>query len=64
MTIFLICVNIVVLLAIIGLLIFMQKKHISFTKRVFTGLGAGIVLGALLQAVYGVDSEILTNTAD
>lgn len=64
MNIFLISVNIVALLAIIGLLIFMQKKHVSFTKRVFTGLGAGIVLGALLQAIYGVDSEVLTNTAD
>lgn len=64
MNIFLTVVNIVVLLAMIGLLIVMQKKHVSFTKRVFTGLGAGIVLGALLQAIYGADSEILTNTAD
>ncbi|RST76148.1 cation:dicarboxylase symporter family transporter [Siminovitchia acidinfaciens] len=64
MDILLISVNIVALLAIIGLLIFMQKKHVSFTKRVFTGLGAGIILGALLQAIYGVDSEILTTTAD
>ncbi|VEF47536.1 sodium:dicarboxylate symporter [Bacillus freudenreichii] len=64
MNILLISLNIIALLAIIGLLIFMQKKHVSFTKRVFTGLGAGIILGALLQAIYGVDSEILTTTAD
>src|SRR5690625_3501115 len=55
-------VNVAILLAIIGLLIMMQKKHISFTKRVFTGLGLGIVLGAILQAVYGTDSDVLAET--
>jgi len=56
--------NIVILLAIIGLLIYMQKKHVSFTKRVFTGLGIGIVLGAILQWGYGSDSMVLTKTTD
>ncbi len=56
-------VNIVVFLAIIGLLIWMQKKHISFTKRVFTGLGIGIVFGFILQGVYGTDSNVLTDTS-
>jgi hypothetical protein len=64
MDIFLIILNIAVLLAIIGLLIWMQKKHFSFTKRVFAGLGAGIVLGALLQMIYGTGSEVLTQTTD
>ncbi|WP_099159338.1 L-cystine transporter [Virgibacillus ndiopensis] len=59
-----ILVNIAVLVAIIGLLIWMQKKHLSFSKRVFTGLGLGIVLGAILQAIYGTGSEILTQTTD
>jgi len=59
-----IIINIVVLLAIIGLLIFMQKKHVSFSKRVFTGLGLGIVLGAILQAIYGVGSDVLVGTLD
>lgn len=62
MDIFYIVLNIVVLLAIIGLLIWMQKKHFSFTKRVFTGLGLGIVLGAVLQLIYGAGSEVLTET--
>ncbi|GAQ17150.1 transporter of cystine TcyP [Oceanobacillus picturae] len=57
-----IVLNIVVLLAIIGLLIWMQKKHFSFTKRVFTGLGLGIVLGTVLQLIYGAGSEVLTET--
>ncbi|OZU88500.1 L-cystine transporter [Virgibacillus indicus] len=56
--------NIAVLLAIIGLLIWMQKKHFSFTKRVFTGLGAGIVLGALLQVIYGAGSDVLAETTE
>ncbi|MBP2079931.1 L-cystine transporter [Oceanobacillus polygoni] len=59
-----ILLNIVVLLALIGLLIWMQKKHFSFTKRVFTGLGTGIVLGALLQLIYGTGSEVLTETTE
>ncbi|MTW86110.1 cation:dicarboxylase symporter family transporter [Virgibacillus dakarensis] len=61
---FLIIVNIAVLIAIIGLLIWMQKKRLSFTKRVFTGLGVGIVLGAVLQAIYGAGSDVLTQTTD
>ncbi|WP_373894035.1 L-cystine transporter [Virgibacillus natechei] len=59
-----ILLNIAVLLAIIGLLIWMQKQHFSFTKRVFTGLGLGIVLGAILQAIYGADSGVLTETTE
>ncbi|WP_047980931.1 L-cystine transporter [Ornithinibacillus contaminans] len=60
----LLVVNIVVMVAIIALLIFMQRKHVSFTKRVFAGLGLGIVLGAILQWVYGSDSETLRLTTD
>src|SRR5699024_1521432 len=59
---FFIVLNVAVLVALIGLLIRMQQKHYSFTKRVFTGLGLGIVLGATLQALYGVDSEVMTQT--
>ncbi|WP_372508762.1 L-cystine transporter [Pseudalkalibacillus decolorationis] len=57
-------VNIVILLAIMGLLIWMQKKHLSFSKRVFTGLGLGIVLGAFLQMTYGTGSDVLEQTTD
>jgi len=64
MDIVFILINIIVLLAIIGVLIYMQKKHVSFSKRVFTAMGIGIVLGAILQAIYGVDSAILTGTLD
>src|SRR6476660_7228818 len=57
-----ILLNIVVLLAIVGLLIVMQRRHVSFTKRVFTGLGLGILLGSILQWIYGVDSYVLGET--
>lgn len=62
MEVLLLSVNIAVLVALIGLLIWMQKKHFSFSKRVFTGLGLGIVLGAVLQMIYGAESTILENT--
>ncbi|WP_079710544.1 L-cystine transporter [Paraliobacillus ryukyuensis] len=61
---FFILLNIVIMLAIIGLLFYMQKKHVSFTKRVFTGLGLGIVLGAFLQIAYAADSEVVNVTTD
>jgi len=38
--------NLAIALAGCGLLYTMQQRHLSFTKRVFTGLGLGIVLGA------------------
>ncbi|WP_404456019.1 L-cystine transporter [Virgibacillus necropolis] len=56
--------NIALLLGIIALLIFMQKKHFSFSKRVFAGLGLGIVLGAILQTAYGTGSDILNETTE
>jgi uncharacterized protein len=56
--------NIVILLALIGLLVYMQRKHVSFSKRVFTGLGLGVLLGAALQWIYGSGSEIVATTTD
>jgi L-cystine uptake protein TcyP (sodium:dicarboxylate symporter family) len=64
MNTFFIVLNIVIMLAIIGLLIYMQKKHVSFTKRVFTGLILGIVLGGYLQVAFGPESEVTVTTTD
>lgn len=61
---FFILLNIVIMLAIIGLLLYMQKKHVSFTKRVFTGLILGIVLGAYLQVAFGPESSVTVTTTD
>ncbi|AMP34078.1 sodium:dicarboxylate symporter [Bacillus amyloliquefaciens] len=51
------------LLLIAGLFV-MQKKHVSFSKRVFTALGLGIVFGFALQLIYGPASHIVIQTAD
>ena len=60
----LIIVNIVVFLIFIFALYQMQKKHVSFSKRVFTGLGIGLVFGFIIHLIYGTDSEITTGTID
>ena len=57
-----IIINTAILLLLIGLLIYMGRKHISFSKRVFTGLGLGIAYGLVLHYVYGTDSEILSES--
>lgn len=59
-----IIINVAVMLVLIGILIWMQKKHISFTKRVFTGLGLGLVFGIILQASYGAGSEVIAKSTD
>ncbi|EES74171.1 L-cystine transporter [Paenibacillus sp. MB22_1] len=59
-----IIINVAVMLVLIGILIWMQKKHISFTKRVFTGLGLGLVFGVILQVSYGAGSEVIAKSTD
>jgi len=54
--------NLAIALAVCVLLYVFQQRHVSFTKRVFLGLGLGVVFGAALQAVYGIGSPILTDT--
>lgn len=55
-----ILLNIAIMLLIIFGLYTMQKKHISFSKRVFTALAVGIVFGVGLQFIYGAKTDILT----
>ncbi|WP_407272070.1 L-cystine transporter [Radiobacillus sp. PE A8.2] len=59
-----IVLNIIIMLALIGILFYMQKKHVSFGKRVFTGLGLGILLGTFLQLAYQPDSAIVSTTTE
>lgn len=54
--------NLAIALAACALLYVMQQRHLSFTKRVFTGLGLGIVLGAAFQAFYGNGSPVIAQT--
>ena len=64
MTIWLVILNIAILLLFIFGLIYMQKKHISFSKRVFTALGIGIVFGFALQFIYGPTSEVVAKSSE
>jgi L-cystine uptake protein TcyP (sodium:dicarboxylate symporter family) len=54
--------NLAIALAVCALLYVMQRRHVSFTKRVFTGLGLGVVLGAAFQAVYGNGAPVIAAT--
>src|SRR5438067_432642 len=54
--------NLVVALAVCALLYRMQAGHVSFTKRVFTGLGLGILAGAAMQSLYGTAAPIIAQT--
>lgn len=51
--------NIAGLLLLVGILYGMNRKKVSFSKRVFTGLGLGIAYGLILHFAYGSDSAIL-----
>ena len=55
--------NLAIALVVCFLLYRMQASHASFTKRVFTGLGVGVLLGAAFQVVYGATSPIVTETS-
>ncbi|WP_017473666.1 L-cystine transporter [Amphibacillus jilinensis] len=57
-----IVLNVIVFIGLLGILLYMQKKHVSYAKRVFTGMGIGVALGIILQAIYGEGSEILNDT--
>ena len=48
-------ITVLVILAFIAVLFGfyqMQKKHLKFSTRVFSALGVGIVLGAIIQFAF------------
>ncbi|WPC22873.1 cation:dicarboxylase symporter family transporter [Brachyspira hyodysenteriae] len=57
-----IVINIIILLALIGLLYFMQKKHMNFTIRVLSALVLGLALGFLLRTLYASNMEIVNQS--
>lgn len=61
---FRVIINIIGLMILIFVLYKMQKMHLSFTKRVFTALGLGIVFGLILHYVYGPASDTISTTKD
>jgi hypothetical protein len=60
----LIIVNVAVLLLLIFGLFMLQKKHVSFSKRVFIALGLGIIFGFIIHLIYGTTHEVTTGSID
>ncbi|MET0267505.1 MAG: cation:dicarboxylase symporter family transporter [Duganella sp.] len=56
--------NLAAAIALLGLLYFLQRKHASFSVRVFTAMGLGVALGAALQAIYGAGAAELKATGE
>jgi L-cystine uptake protein TcyP (sodium:dicarboxylate symporter family) len=59
-----IIINLAVALLVCAVLYVQQSRHKSFTVRVFTGLGLGVVLGAALQLIYGAESPVVAGTGE
>ena len=57
-----IILNLLVALLVFAFMFHQQRKHATFTVRVFTGLGLGVLLGAAVQALYGAGSPIIAGT--
>ncbi len=56
--------NLLAAVILLGVLYTLQRRHASFSVRVFTGMGLGVVLGAALQAIYGAGSAELKTTGE
>ncbi|MDO9191719.1 MAG: cation:dicarboxylase symporter family transporter [Undibacterium sp.] len=54
--------NLALALGVCALLFWQQSKHVTFSKRVFTGLGLGVLLGTAFQLMYGVESGVVSDT--
>ncbi|AQR68443.1 cation:dicarboxylase symporter family transporter [Janthinobacterium rivuli] len=57
-----IILNLLVALLVFAFMFHQQRKHATFTVRVFTGLGLGVLLGAAVQWLYGAGSPIIAGT--
>jgi L-cystine uptake protein TcyP (sodium:dicarboxylate symporter family) len=57
-----IILNLLVALIVFAFMFHQQRKHATFTVRVFTGLGLGVLLGAAVQWLYGAGSPIIVGT--
>lgn len=58
---------ILTLAVFVGLLYFifrLQKKHVKYAHRVFTGLGIGIIFGAIIQILFGPGSQTTTTIVE
>ena len=56
--------NLLIFALLLGLLVRMRARRRSFSVRVFTGLGLGILFGVLLHLIYAPGSGVLRTTID
>jgi L-cystine uptake protein TcyP (sodium:dicarboxylate symporter family) len=54
--------NLALAAILLAFLAIQQRRHASFTVRVFTALGVGVAFGALLQAYYGAGDPVIKQT--
>lgn len=52
-------INLLIMLSLVGFLVYLKKKKVSFSKRVFAGLGLGILFGLALQNLYADNVAII-----
>ncbi|WP_353949076.1 L-cystine transporter [Sporolactobacillus sp. Y61] len=64
MDIIFILINLLVFALLIGFLIFLRRKHVSFSKRVFSALGLGILYGTAINLIYGATSYVTAQSID
>lgn len=64
MTTFITVLVVLVFVAVLIAFYQMQKKHFKFSTRVFSALGVGIVLGAVIQFVFGTQDKVTTGAMD
>jgi uncharacterized protein len=57
-----IIINLALALAICAFLYRQHATHVSFSARIFTGLGLGIALGAAMHLAYGANSPVIAET--
>lgn len=57
-------INLAAFVVMLIFLFWMQKKYFSFAKRVFAGLGLGIIFGLLMHVLYGQGSPIIAKTVE
>lgn len=64
MLVFLVVLNVAILLALIAGLYWMKTKGLSFSARVFAGLGLGILYGLLLNLLFGAQPDVIKISVD
>lgn len=62
MNYFFIALNLSIFIGLIILLVLLQRRKVSFSKRVLTGLVLGIGFGLMLNLIYGSEAIVVTES--